>query len=70
MKKFGAKEVAALLDAVVSLALFFVGKYAPQAFEDVKFVIVALQPLVIAYIFSVMADDAAKLRAGVRYSSK
>ena len=66
MNKFGAKEVAALLDAVVSLTLYFVGKYAPIAFEDVKFVIVALQPLVIAYIFAVMSDDKLKLIQGVR----
>lgn len=66
MNKFGAKEVAVIVDAVVSILLFFVGKYAPLAAEDVKFLIVALQPIVGIYIALVYGDDKAKLDAGLR----
>ena len=66
MKKFGAKEVALIVDAVISILLFFVGKYAPLAAEDVKFLVVALQPVVAVYIAMVYADDAVKTREGLR----
>jgi hypothetical protein len=36
----------AVIDAVVSLGLYFIGKYAPAIMDDVKIVIVALQPVV------------------------
>jgi hypothetical protein len=46
----------AVLDAVLSLVVFFVGKYAPNAIEDVNFVILTMQPifvtLVVAFTYS------------------
>ena len=39
--------VTALADVIFSTVLYFVGKYAvPSAVEDVKFVILALQPVI------------------------
>jgi len=40
-----------VLDIVVSLILYFVGKYAGAGiFEDIKFLITAVQPLILAII--------------------
>jgi len=49
-----------VLDTVVSLVLFFTGKYLPSAAEDVKFAILGLQPVVIAVILAVAWEDAAE----------
>ena len=56
------KFLLMLFDTIVTLTLFFVGKYALNALEDVKFVIIALQPVVIALIFSIAYEDAAPSR--------
>jgi hypothetical protein len=66
MKSFGAKEWALVVDAVLSLAVYFVGKYFAVAVEDLKFVIAALQPILMLYIGSVAFDDVNKLRMEVR----
>ena len=40
-----------VIDVVVSLILYFVSKYAaPEIFEDVKFLIATVQPLVLAIV--------------------
>jgi hypothetical protein len=57
-----------ILDTVVSLGLFFVGKYAPGSMEDVKLIIVALQPLFILVIASITVEDVAAYRAGAHPS--
>jgi hypothetical protein len=45
-------------DLVVSLTLFFVGKYtSPELFEDIKFVIAALQPVIITVIGAIAYED-------------
>ena len=49
-----------VLDTVVSLVLFFVSKYVPEAAEDVKFAILALQPVIIAVIVAIAWEDAAE----------
>ena len=50
--------VTALADVVFSTILFFVGKYAvPSAIEDVKFVIVALQPVIALLIAAFTVTD-------------
>lgn len=42
-----------VLDTVIALVLFFVGKYSSSAmFEDVKFLIVTLQPVFLTLIGS------------------
>ena len=53
------------LDVLVALVLYFANKYAPAGiFEDVEFVILALQPVVIAAIVAIAWEDAALKRAG------
>jgi hypothetical protein len=42
-----------ILDVVVSATLYFVGKYAPVAAEDVKFLIALLQPVFLLLIGSI-----------------
>jgi len=54
------KFLILVLDTVISLALFFVGKYAMNAIEDVKFLILALQPVAVAIIYSIAVEDAAE----------
>ena len=40
-----------LVDLIISLALYFIGKYgSPEMFDDIKVVIAALQPLVLFII--------------------
>jgi len=48
-----------VLDVAVSITLYFVGKYAPVAIDDVKFAILTLQPLVIVVIGSIAYEDGA-----------
>jgi len=52
-----------IVDVFVSLSLYFVGKYLPGAFEDVKFAILALQPVVITVIIAIAVEDAAIKKA-------
>ena len=47
----------AVLDAVTSAALFFVGKYYGAALDDLKFIILILQPIAIVLIGSIAAKD-------------
>jgi hypothetical protein len=47
-----------ILDTVVSLVLYFVGKYAGPAFEDVKLVILSLQPIFLMLIYAIAYEDA------------
>jgi len=54
-----------ILDTVVSMLLFFGGKFlGPDAFESVKFLIVALQPVFVFLITAIAIEDAAEKRAG------
>jgi len=54
-----------MMDTVVSLALYFTGKYlAPTIADDIKLVIGMLQPVVIAVIVGIFVEDAAMKRAG------
>jgi len=47
----GKEFWTAVLDTVIALVLYFTGKYlAPEIFEDVKFFILAVQPLILALI--------------------
>jgi hypothetical protein len=48
-----------ILDVVVSITLFFVGKYAGAALEDTKFLIVTLQPVFVLLIGAYTAEDMA-----------
>ena len=58
-----------LVDTLVSLALYFVGKYAaPALTDDVKFGVMVLQPVVALLIVAYTVDDvnAARLDAHVQ----
>jgi hypothetical protein len=61
-----AKFWTAVLDTVISIALFFTGKYlAPEVAEDVKFLVAALQPIFLALIAALFAFEREQLRVGV-----
>jgi len=50
---------------VISLVLYFGAKYlAPEIADDMKFVIAAIQPVFIALIAGIAAEDAAAKRNG------
>jgi len=51
------KFLLLLLDTVISIALYFTGKYLPGAEADIKFVILGLQPVVVALIFAIAWED-------------
>jgi hypothetical protein len=54
-----------VLDTAISLILYFVGKYAPAGvFEDVKVIILALQPVFIVIIGAIAYEDGQLKRAG------
>ena len=53
-----------ILDTVISMIAYFVGKYMGVQGEDVLFVIGILQPVFVALILSIAVEDAAEKRAG------
>lgn len=54
-----------ILDTVISLVLFFGAKYlTPAALEDVKVLIIALQPVFVTIIGAIAHEDAANAKAG------
>jgi len=59
-----SKFWTAITDVVISLALYFIGKYVPGAADDVKTVIVAVQPVFALVIAGIFIEDAAAKRAG------
>lgn len=64
------KFLLLLLDTVISVILYFVGKYLPGAEADVKFVILALQPVVIALIVSIAYEDGKVIPANIAAEAK
>ena len=49
---------ALMLDVVISIVLYFVGKYGtPSVYEDIKFLIAALQPVFVMLIASIAYED-------------
>jgi hypothetical protein len=59
----------AVVDMVVSLALYFVGKYgAPGLLDDMKIVITAIQPIAASIILAIFQTQQAILTAGTRPS--
>lgn len=52
------------LDVVLSLVLYFAVKYVnPSAVEDIKQVILLLQPVVVTLIYAIAKEDAAEAQA-------
>ena len=63
---FGSRRFwTMLIYTIVSVALYFVGKYFQVAAEDVKFLIAALLPIALALVAAYTVDDmqAARLEA-------
>ena len=57
--------VTMLLDLVLSMALYFGAKYiAPSAFEDIKTVILAIQPIFLTVVAAYTVDNAQLTKQG------
>jgi len=54
-----------ILDTVIMLTLYFITKYSPAAIEDVKFLILALQPIFVTVIIAIATEDSALAKAGL-----
>lgn len=62
------KFLLLLLDTVVSVATYFIGKYAtPATAQDLLFLIAALQPVFVAVIIGIAHEDAAEKSAPQYY---
>ena len=57
-----------ILDTVVSVSSYFVGKYLGAEGKDVIFLIAALQPIFMVAINTIAKEDVAKFKAGVHPS--
>jgi hypothetical protein len=61
-----AKFWTLLVDSIVSALLFFFGKYSsPDVFDNVKFLIAAIQPIVVLILAGLFQAEAIALRAGI-----
>lgn len=60
------KFMLAVLDVVASTALYFAGKYAGAALDDIKFLIAAYQPVVGLVILGITVEDTARTQAGAK----
>lgn len=60
----------AILDVVVSVALYFVGKYSSTAFfDDIKFVIGIMQPIFVTIIVGLFQSQNTTLAGGESISA-
>jgi hypothetical protein len=54
-----------VIDLVISISLYFLGKYGtPSALDDVKFLIAAIQPVVLLIISAYTVDTVQTIKAG------
>lgn len=53
-----------ILDTVVSIVVYVVSNFFPDAQEHAKFLIGALQPIFVMLILAIAVEDAAEKRAG------
>ena len=53
-----------ILDTVVSMTIYFGGKYLQTGSEDVVFMVAALQPAFALAIHAITREDVAQLEAG------
>jgi len=58
------KFLLLVLDTVIGLVTYFVGKYAGASSEDVLTAIGLLQPVFVALIIGIAVEDSAALKAG------
>ena len=55
-----------LLDMIVSILTYFIGKYLnPEAGKDILFLIASLQPILAMLIYTIAKEDSAKIAIGV-----
>lgn len=59
----------AIMDVVISFVTYFVAKYAAPALDDVKFVILGLQPVIMMLIYTYGNDSVARIRANALIKS-
>ncbi len=60
------KFLLTLIDVVISLVVYFVGKYVADFYaKDIMYLIGALQPVFVAIIVAISVEDAALKRAGL-----
>jgi len=52
------KFLLAVIDAATSLTLYFAARYVPSVLDDVKFLIVTLQPVILIVIAAYAYEDA------------
>lgn len=54
-----------VIDLVVSITLYFLGKYGtPSALEDVKFLIASIQPVILLIIAAYTVDTVQTIKSG------
>ena len=53
-----------VIDTIVSVATYFVGKYLGAEGKDILFLIAALQPIFLMVVNSITREDVAQLAAG------
>lgn len=62
---YDSKFWLAVLDVVISAILYFVGKYSqPDLFDDLKFVIALIQPIIVTIIVGLFQTQQAALSGG------
>ena len=55
-----------ILDTIISITLYFIGRYSnPEMAEDMKFLIASLQPIFVAVIIGIFAEDNAQIKANI-----
>jgi len=59
-----SKFWTAIIDVIISLLLYFIGKYVPALADDVNFVVAAIQPVFLLVIAGIFLEDVASYRSG------
>ncbi len=60
------KFLLLLLDVIISLATYFVGRFvAPEMAKDILWAIGIMQPVFVAIIVAISVEDSAAIKAGV-----
>ena len=63
------KFLLLVMDVLGSLVLYFATKYAaPSIVNDIKYVLLALQPVFIMIIYAIAKEDAAQKASGFQWS--
>lgn len=65
-----SKFLVLLLDTIISIVLYFVGKYAGAGlFDDIQFLIITLQPVFLVVIGSIAYQEAVVKVAEIKASA-